>query len=226
MEPMGGSNQRPSYNAWLAAKSTANGPTPRQLLSYQSCSNTGTCGDGTLGPANFTYANWVIDGTPVANRVMEWLTFRNNQNGELYYYATNCYPGGGSTGGCGSDPWVSVYAFGNNGDGQWVYPGSTARVGTKNPIWIPSMRLKMIRDGMQDYEYLLALTNVGQGTFVQQRITSWITNAYTFNNNGTAAGGSFTSDLTDARQALGTKLHQLTFPSVVASPTNLKGTVQ
>jgi hypothetical protein len=59
----------------------------------------------------------------------------------------------------------------------------------------------MIRDGMQDYEYLNALTNAGQGAFVQQQIASWITNSYTFNTDPTA--------LTAARQALGQQLHQV-----------------
>jgi hypothetical protein len=74
-------------------------------------------------------------------------------------------------------------------------------VGTAIPIWLPSMRLKMIRDGMQDYEYLNALTNLGQGAFAAQQAYLFITNSYTFNNNPTALEAS--------RQSMGTMLHQL-----------------
>jgi hypothetical protein len=63
------------------------------------------------------------------------------------------------------------------------------------------MRLKMIRDGMQDYEYLNMLTNSGQGVFATQEAVSFITNSYTFNNDPTA--------LETSREALGTKIHQL-----------------
>ena len=80
------------------------------------------------------------------------------------------------------------------------------------------MRLKMMRDGMQDYEYLNLLTNEGQGSFAQSEISSWITNAYTFNVNS--------SGLTNARQALGQAIHQLTYPVTLQPPTNVTATVE
>ena len=92
--------------------------------------------------------------------------------------------------------------------------------GVTHPIWLPSLRLKMIRDGMQDYEYLKVLTAAGKGSLVTMQISSWITNSYTFNVD--PAG------ITAARQALGTALHQLTYPSGTSSvtpPTSLGGTV-
>jgi hypothetical protein len=63
------------------------------------------------------------------------------------------------------------------------------------------MRLKIIRDGMEDYEYLHALTNAGLGSFAMAEAQSFITNAYTFNNDPTA--------LLNVRTVLGNKLHQL-----------------
>jgi hypothetical protein len=63
------------------------------------------------------------------------------------------------------------------------------------------MRLKMIRDGMQDYEYLYALTNAGEGSFAAQQAHTFITNSYTFDNNPAA--------LENARATMGTRIHQL-----------------
>jgi hypothetical protein len=62
----------------------------------------------------------------------------------------------------------------------------------------------MIRDGMQDYEYLNLLTKLGKSSFVQSEISSWVTNTYTFNVNP--------SGLSGARQSLGETIHQLTYP--------------
>lgn len=37
-----------------------------------------------------SYPNYNVDGTPVANRSMEWITFLHGQTGELYYYIDVC----------------------------------------------------------------------------------------------------------------------------------------
>ncbi|MFZ0410755.1 MAG: glycoside hydrolase domain-containing protein, partial [Candidatus Acidiferrales bacterium] len=219
LDPIGGTLQRSAYNAWLA------GPAPdgltRQLWSYISCESAG-CGGKSY---NVPYPNYNVDGLPVANRAMEWMTFLHNQSGELYYNATLCW----SNTSCRNppDPWVTVLYQGGWGDGTLLYPGGPISSkdnymgpGVTHPIWLPSLRLKMIRDGMQDYEYLKVLTAAGKGSLVTTQISSWITNSYTFNVD--PAG------ITAARQALGTALHQLTYPSGTSSvtpPTSLGGTV-
>ena len=135
-------------------------------------------------------------------------------------YALASNPGPYSSGGIvyyQNDPWNNTYYFGGNGDGSLIYPstGNNAGVFTNhvtqsgggaltNPIFLPSIRLKHIRDGMQDYEYLNVLTNNGQSSLVQTQIASWITNSYTFETSG--------SGLQAARQALGTAMHQITYP--------------
>ncbi|MGA9185481.1 MAG: DUF4091 domain-containing protein, partial [Candidatus Acidiferrales bacterium] len=222
-DPIGGSLTRPAYTAWLSGTCCTSPPGPtRQLWSYQACSSAG-CGDSS---DVITYPNYNIDGLPVANRAMEWMTFYHQQSGELYYnldlcfYNASCGVGGGT-----KDPWKYPYYAGGWGDGVLVYPGGTNPsadnyVGVTTALWLPSLRLKMIRDGMQDYEYLKVLTGAGKGTLVQNEISSWITNSYTFNTD--PAG------LTAARQALGTALHQITYPSGTSSatpPSALTGTV-
>jgi len=52
------------------------------------------------------------------------------------------------------------------GEGILLYPG--AKVGTAEPA--PSMRLKYLRDGIQDYEYVQLLKNAGQTSFINSVI--------------------------------------------------------
>jgi len=215
MERQGGSLQRASYDKWLSGGSNL------RLWSYQACSSTGTCANGTTGGSRVTYPNLDVDGVPVANRAFEWLTFLHNQSGELYYDDTYCwntfiacgYPSGTT------DPWTSVYAFGGNGDGTLVYPttsGTTNHVtasagrALSTPLFLPSIRLKLVRDGMQDYEYLNKLTNLGYGSLAKNQVASWIRNSYTFEITG--------SGLQAARMTLGMAMHQLSYPILVSPP--------
>jgi hypothetical protein len=216
LEPGTGS-LRSTYDAWLAGGCCGAGSPTREIWTYVSNETSGTNGaaPGPTNPQNYYYPQYQIDGTPVANRALEWVSYLDNLTGELYYYSTLCYGGSRCAGPVPNDPWVSSYNQGTNGDGMWVYPGSTAKVGTPIPIWVPSMRLKMVRDGQQDYEYLHALANAGLGAFATQQAHSWMT-----------APGSFSNDpagLTSARQALGTKLHQLGLQSSGPSPCDVNG---
>jgi Domain of unknown function (DUF4091) len=221
--PTNGLQNLTNYLNWVAAE-----PTVREWWSYQACSSAGTCGNGTVGSAA-TWPNYDIDGQPVANRAMEWLTFFHGQTAELYYFIDVCaQTGSGPAAQCGvysggpstspQNPIVSDYYSGGWGDGTLIYYSGTAyNAGTTIPLILPSMRLKMIRDGMQDYEYLHLLTSQGKGSFVTTEIKSWITNSYTFNVNP--------SGLSSARQALGQATHQLTYPLVLQPPPGLAGTV-
>lgn len=230
-----------NYRTWLAGSSDG---IPRQWMSYQTCSNAGTCTDGTPGPgpsgnSYMTYPNYHVDGLPVANRAMEWLTYFHGQSGELYYNQDLCdYPGYYSQcvpSGVAYDPWNGIYYSGGWGDGTGIYTGSNVSgsinfmgSGVTTPIVLPSIRLKEVRDGVQDYEYLYLLNAKGQGTLVNSAIAGWITNSYTFNVNPTAAAYGFTSDLTDARMTLGNAIHLLTYSSTAtppSPPTNLNAIV-
>lgn len=236
-----GVNYRSTYNSWLAGNCCGAASPQRQLWAYGACGNSGTCSPGYPATADnpqpsvcgttFSggckvaayYPTWNVDATPVDNRATEWMTFREQESGELYYLLDGCfyYTCGGFT-----DPWSSVYEYGNNGDGDLLYPGSdsantsklAAQVGVSTPIWIPSIRLKMMRDGVQDYEYLNLLTNEGKGSLVQSQISSWITNGYTF--DATPVG------LTSARQTLGAAVHQLTYSVSLLPPTNVSAVLQ
>jgi len=211
LDPQSGGPQRSTYNTWLAGSS---GPA-RLLWSYQSCEESGTCTSGQVG-TGMTYPNYDVDGLPAANRAMEWMSYRNQVSGELYYLLNYAWT-------ASNDPWTSVYFFGGWGDGTLIYP-STGYNGTTltnhvtnssggaltQPIFLPSIRFEHIRDGMQDYEYLNVLTNKGKGALVTTEVNSWITNSYTFETTG--------SGLEAARMALGTAMQQLTYPPVALLP--------
>jgi hypothetical protein len=215
---------RSQYSSWLS-HTNPDGITP-SLWSYISCSDAGTCGNGTVGNSSYNYPNYNVDSRPAGNRAMEWMTYLHQQTGELYYYTTCLWESGCVAGGP-KDPWLSVYSFGNNGDGTLVYPSTylgtnhvTLQSGSAltTPLWIGDIRLKNMRDGGQDWEYMNALTVAGQGAYVTTQIQTWITNSYTYEYTGTG--------LQVARLALGTALHQLTYPATLLPPPSLSGTVQ
>ena len=133
----------------------------------------------------------MIDASPVRNRIFQWLAYSYGIQGELYYSTENL----------GANPWTDVYFAGGNGDGVLYYPGTVDVIGGTVPVPVASMRLKLIRDGMEDYEYLNLLSGAGQTAFAQAQVNSFISNAYTFNNNPAA--------LQSSRTAMGELLHQL-----------------
>jgi hypothetical protein len=114
-----------------------------RLWWYQSCMSHGC---DIVGGSYFTgWPSLVIDSAPVQQRILEWLSFRYRMGGELYYNTVEAYDG---------DPWQTSYRHGGNGDGTLLYPGRPEVIGGRTHIPIESIRLKRIRDGLEDYEYL------------------------------------------------------------------------
>ncbi|HZR47529.1 MAG TPA: hypothetical protein VFA47_12530, partial [Candidatus Manganitrophaceae bacterium] len=54
-----------------------------------------------------------------------------------------------------NDPWKNIYYFSGNGDGTYFYPGRPDKIGGTTHIPISSIRMKMLREGIEDYEYLV-----------------------------------------------------------------------
>jgi hypothetical protein len=209
----------------------------RHWFNYGACGSAGTCTNGQPGPAPsgnsyMAYPNYNVDGKPAANRAMEWLTYLLGATGELYYAGDICsitgYPGTycGLPYGSTHDPWVSIYYSGGWGDGNLVYAGQGSVSSANNylgpsvttPIILPSVRLKHMRDGVQDYEYLNVLKNNGKSSLVSSQIASWMTNSYTFETSG--------AGLQAARMALGQAMHQLSYPAAILPPPSVNGTLQ
>ncbi|MCB9730332.1 MAG: DUF4091 domain-containing protein [Deltaproteobacteria bacterium] len=153
MHPKGGTDQRSTYDAFLAK-------TPRkQLWWYQSCISHG-CGTGCSPTVDPWYSGWpsyAIDSAAIQNRAMEWLAYTHRIQGELYFQTTHML----------KTAWTNSCDFSGNGDGTLFYPGTPAKIGGKTDIPIESMRMKLIREGMEDYEYLHLLETLGDGDFAR-----------------------------------------------------------
>ena len=138
------------YDSFLAGPATSTNPA-NELWLYQSCMSHdcgGSSSDGTGWPS------YMIDASAVRNRAMQWLMFAYEATGELYWetgYALYAK----------RDAWTDQWAFTGNGDGTLFYPGTPAKIGGTSQIPVASIRLKMIREGMEDYEYLTKLACYG-----------------------------------------------------------------
>jgi hypothetical protein len=125
------------------------------------------------GPSH-PYANWFIDYPATDARVLFWQTFKYHVTGFLYYeiamWRTNLLSGPTSDptqvppedeavrkaiaeGKRWPDvPWNTFTFASYNGDGLLIYPGPG-----QTPL--PSMRLEVIRDGIEDYDLLTVLAD-------------------------------------------------------------------
>ena len=147
-------DQRAKYDTWMAAKAN------RKIWMYQSCDQHGCGGCGTPSPGA-EYTGWpqrVIDSSGVQDRAFGWVAWQEKVTGELYfatdYQLATAWNDGGQC------------AFSGSGDGTIFYPGKPSIVGGTKDIPIESIRMKLIREGMEDYEYLamVAKTNAALAT--------------------------------------------------------------
>jgi Domain of unknown function (DUF4091) len=144
-----------------------------ELWLYTSCDSWG-CND----PIYSGWASYAIDASGSQNRSMGWLCFLYRVTGELYYQVTESFDTAWNVGG----QWKN----GGNGDGNLFYPGLPTQptgngqppLGGTDPIPIESIRLKLIRAGRQDYEYLHYLAQNGQETQAQSIASGLFKNAY------------------------------------------------
>ena len=171
----------------LAGSQRANWPA--NIWLYEACMSHG-CGGGT----ETGWPSYSIDTDATRNRSLEWMSYIFDGSGELYYEMTQSYFSG--------DPWVSQVAFGGNGDGTLFYPGTAAKIGGQTEIPVESLRLKGIRDGMEDYELLHLAATLGLGAQAKQIALGVYPHAY--------QGFTSPAALDDARaQLAGLILHAL-----------------
>ena len=182
--PKGHGSQRSQYDVWLAQAG-------HELWWYQSCSQHESCTNGTSGPKSSTWPSYMIDASPVRNRIFQWMAFLYGVKGELYYQ-TDLWT---------DDPWDHLYDFGGNGDGALFYPGTVDRIGGQRPAPVASIRLKLIRDGIEDFEYLTALQKSGRGDMAQKICRTLIHDVLTYKDNPEA--------LDSAREQLGAEVHRM-----------------
>ncbi|HEX8953614.1 MAG TPA: glycoside hydrolase domain-containing protein [Polyangia bacterium] len=162
MPPVVASATSASYAPWLATAPQ------KKLWIYQSCDS-----DGCNNIGDATQSGWpthMIDAPATQNRAMEWQAWKQKASGELYYDTTYAFTRG--------DAWTSQFYFGGNGDGTLLYPGTPAKIGGSSQVPIASLRLKLIREGMEDYEYLKALADAGDPAMADAEAAALTPTAY------------------------------------------------
>jgi len=106
------------------------------------------------------YANHSVDAVSNYMRIWTWLTRRYHFTGILFWHTVYVIA-------LGNDPWESMYAspfF--QGDGSVIYPGTIDRIGGETDIPIASLRMKYLREAMEDYEYFHILDLRGDDGWV------------------------------------------------------------
>src|SRR5215472_3881732 len=175
-----------SVQRWPALPFTPGG----DLWSYTSC-NTGS---GNT-------PEWMVDYPPVNERFQAgFLNWTQGATGILYYRADGWVAGNTlnswnnvNTTACGG-------GMGRPGDGIFVYPPGP--IASSEPA--PGIRLKAIRDGVQDYEYAQILRNLRHESSANSIILPIATSWTNWSHDPKA--------LESARMQLGQQLHQLSPP--------------
>ena len=132
---------------------------------------------------------WLLDFAPINYRIFPgFIGQQFGFTGLLYAYVAYW----------SSDPWNNVEAGdGFPGDDMLVYPGQQVGLTTVQP----SMRLKYIRDGVDDYDYMAMLKAQGQGAFIEQVLAGVAPDWQNWTKDPSA--------LENARIQLGQRLDQL-----------------
>ncbi len=172
-----------SMQQWPVLPFTGGG----DLWSYTSC-NTG------LGNT----PEWMVDYPPINERIQAgFLNWTQGARGILYYRADGWKAGNTLASWNNVDTTACGGGLGRPGDGIFLYP--PAPIGSTESA--PGIRLKAIRDGIQDYEYARILKDLGQTDFLNSVVLPIAVNWTEWNHDPTA--------LEAARQQLGQRLNQL-----------------
>jgi len=188
-------SQSGKYDAWLRTPG-------RELWVYQSCMSHG-CSYGTNAPENQGAVGWpsyMVDRSGAKNRAMQWVAFLEGATGELYYETAHKLP----------SAWKDVFDFNGNGDGTLFYPGTPAAIGGTTQVPVASIRMKLIRQGMQDYEWLKLVADAGDADFARRVAREVVPAAYRVGDDGAA--------FDSARLKLIARYEELTARTTPSSP--------
>jgi hypothetical protein len=126
---------------------------------------------------------WHIDYPLLNYRVPAWVAWRYRIRGLLYW-------GGMSFWNETKNPWDDAWTYGHkqeeshiyNGEGTLVYPGR--EVGYEGIA--PSIRLKALRDGIEDYEYMAILERQGKAAEARKIVEPLASSWFKWNSNPAA----------------------------------------
>lgn len=136
----------------------------------------------------FPQPNYFIDAPAMDPVMVPWITWRYGMNGILYWEINfwSQTP----------DPWIDPVTYLSgflcseggilNGEGSLIYPGSHTRryTGQKNvPGPVSSVRFELLREGIEDYEYLWLLKSLGDVQFADDAVKSMVVDVSAFSRN-------------------------------------------
>jgi hypothetical protein len=147
---------------------------------YGSCESHGSCANGDLGTATGS-PDLMLDQNDVHGRLFPLVAYALGGSGALYYDANYDY--------AVTNPWTDQYQFGGNGDGNLLYPGAakpasgTSQMGYafSADTAVASIRMKAIRQGQYDIEYLALAKQKGIST----DLSTLVPNQFGWSRNNT-----------------------------------------
>ncbi|MEX2232939.1 MAG: glycoside hydrolase domain-containing protein [Cyclobacteriaceae bacterium] len=132
--------------------------------------------------------NYFIDAPALDLVMVPWITERYKMDGILYW-ALNFWS---QT----PDPWLDAVTFISgfvcsdgwvlNGEGSLLYPGDRTERYTGQPDVtgpVSSIRFELLRDGIEDYEYLWMLKDAGDKEFADEQVRNLVVDVSSFSRN-------------------------------------------
>jgi hypothetical protein len=132
--------------------------------------------------------NYFIDAPAMDPVMVPWITWRYGMQGILYWemkYWSEV-----------KSPWIDPVTYRSgyfcsgggvlNGEGSLLYPGSETRqyTGQANVAGpVSSIRFELLREGIEDYEYLWLLKSLGDAAFADDGAKSMVVNIGAFSRN-------------------------------------------
>jgi len=150
--------------------------------------------------------NYFIDAPAMDPVMVPWITWRYHMNGILYWAANfwNQTP----------DPWLDPVTYISgfdcsggwvlNGEGSLIYPGDHTKRYTGQPNVdgpVSSIRFELLREGIEDYEYLWMLKNKGDKDFAEKTVNNMVIDVSAFSRN--------VEELYLARKAMAKRIEEL-----------------
>jgi hypothetical protein len=150
--------------------------------------------------------NYFIDAPAMDPVMVPWITARYHMNGILYW-ATNFW---NQT----PDPWLDPVTYISgfdcsggwvlNGEGSLIYPGDHTKRYTGQPNVngpVSSIRFELLREGIEDYEYLWMIKDLGDKDFAETKINNMVIDVSAFSRN--------VEELYLTRQSMARRLEEL-----------------
>jgi hypothetical protein len=144
-----------------------------QLWLYPSCNS-----HGCSGASDLHLPDLVTDRPSAFQRVLPWVALRYQADGILYYNTVEAY---GKT---PDSPWKDLFLFTGYGEGNLFYPCRPDICGVPEPLVFPSLRLKVIRDGLEDAQILTMAKE--KGIAIESALKTLIPDTRTFPSENSA----------------------------------------